>query len=171
MRERRDTRETALRIGLGVLGISGAVVGVWAAFAPRSFYADFPGLGQQWVSADGPFNEHLVRDVGELSLGLAIVALLAAVWLTPALVRAAGIGWLVDGALHLAYHVRHYDVLPADERLASIASLAVGPLVAVVVLVLARSVSPVGGKIPSSTSSSSSSTSRSTVPKAPSSSI
>ena len=35
------------------------------------FYDDFPGLGRSWVAADGPYNEHLVRDVGALNLALA----------------------------------------------------------------------------------------------------
>jgi hypothetical protein len=164
-------RKTGLRIGLAALGIPGAIVGAWAAFAPRSFYDDFPGLGQQWVSSDGPFNEHLVRDVGELSLGLALVALLAIVWLTPAIVRAAGIAWFVDGALHLVYHLRHYDALPADQGLASIASLGLGPLVAIVVLVLARDLGPSSAMIESSPPSSSSTMSPSAAPKARSSSI
>jgi hypothetical protein len=162
--------ERAVRIGLAVLAISGAVVGAWAAFAPRSFYDDFPGTGQHWVSADGPFNEHLVRDVGELSLALTVVTVLAIVWLTPAIVRAAGLAWLVDGALHFVYHLRHHDALPSDERLGAIVSLAVTPIVAVVVLVLSRSLVPSGGMIESSASSSASSTSPSTAPRAPSSS-
>jgi hypothetical protein len=161
--------DRAVRIGLAVLAIQGAVVGAWAAFAPRSFYDDFPGTGQHWVSADGPFNEHLVRDVGELSLALTIVTALAVVWLTPAIVRAAGLAWLVDGVLHLVYHVRHYDVLPADERFGAIASLAVAPIVAVAVLALSRYLAPGGGMIASSASSSASSTSPSTAPRAPSS--
>lgn len=163
-------RETAVRVGVAVLGVSGAIVGVWAAFAPRSFYDDFPGLGQQWVSADGPFNEHLVRDVGELSLALAAVALLAVVWFTPAMVRAASIAWLVDGVLHLVYHVRHYDVLPTDERIASIASLTITPVLALVVLILSREFPSEGGMIQSSTPSSSSNMSPSTAPGARSSS-
>ena len=202
-------RETAARIGCAALGIPGAIVGVWAAFAPRSFYDDFPGLGQQWVSADGPFNEHLVRDVGELSLALALVALLAVVWLTPITVRIAGTAWLVDGSatvsvtalapffrlveeagpdvvrctldrsaevfarwgVHLVYHLRHFDALPSDQRVASIASLALGPIVAVAVLFLSREMNATGGMIAPSGPSSASSTSASTAPKAPSSSI
>ena len=71
-------------------------------------------------------DEHLVRDVGELSLALALVALLAVVWLTPVTVRIAGIAWLVDGTLHLVYHLRHFDALPSDQRVASIARTGAG---------------------------------------------
>ena len=38
-------RDTVLRIGLAVLAVPALVIGVWAAFAPRSFYDDFPGGG------------------------------------------------------------------------------------------------------------------------------
>ena len=44
-------------------------VGLQALFTPRSFYDDFP-LGRGWVAMDGPYNQHLVRDVGSLNLAL-----------------------------------------------------------------------------------------------------
>jgi hypothetical protein len=123
------------RAGLLFLGLPGVVVGAWAAFAPRSFFDDFPGLGQQWVAPDGVFNEHLVRDVGELTLALALVALVAVVWPSPALVRVAAGAWLVDGVPHLVYHLRHLGPLAPDAKVSSIAALALGPLVAVALLV------------------------------------
>ena len=58
------------RITLAVLAVQGLVLGCWAAFAPRSLYDDFPGFGHHWVVVDGPYNEHLVRDVGSLFLAL-----------------------------------------------------------------------------------------------------
>ena len=69
------------RLILGYLAVTSLLVGVWAQFAPRSFYDDFPGLGRVWVRVDGPFNEHLVRDVGGLNLALAAVLVGAAIWL------------------------------------------------------------------------------------------
>lgn len=44
---------------------------------PRSFYDDFPGGGIAWVSVDGPYNEHLIRDIGAWSLGTTVVVLAA----------------------------------------------------------------------------------------------
>ena len=64
-----------IRIALGYLAFVSLEVGIWAQFAPRSFYDDFPGLGRAWVRVDGPFNEHLVRDVGGLNLALAAAVL------------------------------------------------------------------------------------------------
>src|SRR3954447_17815194 len=100
---------TATRIVLALLAFSSGVVGVWATFAPRSFYDEFPGGGRTWVSLDGPYNEHLVRDVGELNLALTVVTVFALVVLSRTLVLAAAIGWLVYSVPHLVYHLRHLD--------------------------------------------------------------
>ncbi len=82
---------------------SAAVVGVWALLAPRSFYADFV-LGRGWVALDGPYNEHLVRDVGALNLALAVVTGAAAHRRDPWLIRLAAAATLVYALPHLAYH-------------------------------------------------------------------
>ena len=63
----------AVRVGCAALALSSAVIGVWAAFFPHAFYAHFPGGGHAWVAVDGPVNEHLVRDVGQLNLGFALL--------------------------------------------------------------------------------------------------
>src|SRR5579862_5293670 len=103
-----DTRTTnALRVVLGVLVVSATSVGAWAAFAPRSFYEKFPGLGQVWVAVDGPYNEHLVRDVGSLNLALAVVTLCALVTLARATIVASALAWLAYGVPHFVYHARH----------------------------------------------------------------
>lgn len=165
-------RERVVRILLVALGVPALVIGAWAAFAPRSFYEDFPGFGQLWVRPDGPFNEHLVRDVGELNLALAFVTLAAAVWCTPLLVRLVAGAWLVEGVPHLVYHLRHLDPLASDAKVSSIAGLVIGPVLAVVLLVMVADRGRGGAMIgPSATRSSASSTSASTVPRARSSSI
>lgn len=65
------------RAGLIYLALSFLPIGIWAQFWPQSFYNDFPGLGRAWVRIDGPFNEHLIRDVGGLNLGLGLAAIFA----------------------------------------------------------------------------------------------
>ena len=83
------------RVWLTLLGLVGLFVGTWATFFPRSFYDDFPaGSGHAWVAADGPYNEHLVRDVGALNLALAAVAIAALV--------VGGLGLLTGGAALVA---------------------------------------------------------------------
>ncbi len=129
-------RETALRIGLAVLAIPSLVIGIWAGFFPRSFYDDFPGLGRMWVAPDGPYNEHLVRDVGELNLALVVVTVAALIWLTPVLVRAVLGAWLVYSVPHLVYHLRHMSPFGTDDQISIGASLAIVPIVAVVLFVI-----------------------------------
>ena len=132
------TERSALvvRIGLAVLAVSGALIGVWAGLAPRSFYDDFPGLGRTWVSVDGPYNEHLVRDVGWLNLALTVITVWAAVSLTRNLVLAVLVGWLVADLPHLVYHAANLDGLSTGDGTAEIVSLALGPAIAAALLVL-----------------------------------
>jgi hypothetical protein len=123
-----------VRVALVVLAASSAVVGVWAQAFPRSFYDDFPGLGRVWVAVDGPFNEHLVRDVGGLNLGLAFVAALALVTASPVAARAAGGAALLYGAPHLAYHAMNTEGFEATDVAAMLVSLGLAVLAALVAL-------------------------------------
>jgi hypothetical protein len=129
-------RDRVMRVGLAVLGFPALVIGVWAAFFPRSFYDDFPGLGRTWVAPDGPYNEHLVRDVGELNLALVVVTAVALVTLAPMLVRAVLAGWIVYSVPHLVYHLRNMDPFSTDDQVSIGASLALVPILAVVLLVI-----------------------------------
>lgn len=128
------------RVVLVLLTVPSALIAVWILVAPRSFYDDFPGLGAVWVAPDGPFNEHLLRDYGAALLGLVVLALCAFVWLTRPLVLATGLAWLVAWVPHLVYHVRNLDPFPADEHVALVASLAITPILAIVLLFTARGV-------------------------------
>ena len=60
-----------------VLGLIQLFDGLYARWAPRSFYDDFP-LGRGWVEALPAYSEHLVRDVGGLFIATAVVLLAAA---------------------------------------------------------------------------------------------
>jgi hypothetical protein len=132
-----------VRAGLAALAVTGLVIGIWAAFAPRSFYDDFPGGGHEWVAADGPYNEHLVRDVGELNLALAAVTLVALATVVRAAAMAAALGWLVYQVPHLLYHVRHADVFDnTTDKVTSIASLALGVALPLIVLLAALRLRP-----------------------------
>ncbi len=106
---------TTRRVILWVAAAIGAYVGVWASFWPVSFYDTFPGLGRIWISVDGPFNEHLIRDVGGLYLGLAAASAAAAFSPTPDAGRVIGVAWTVFGLPHLIYHARHFaEMAPVD---------------------------------------------------------
>lgn len=132
------SRRLAARLALAYLALSGLFVGVWATFAPRSFFSDFPGLGHMWTAADGPYNEHLVRDVGDLNLALVIVTVAACVWFSRTLAITAALAWIVYSAPHLAYHAFNLGVVSPGDRVAEIVTLAIPVLVAGVVIVVAR---------------------------------
>jgi hypothetical protein len=148
-------RERLLRVVLVLLAVPGAVVGLWAAFAPRSFYDDFPGGGRSWVAPDGPFNEHLVRDVGALNLALVVLTVAAALVLTRTLVVVAALGWLVYGVPHLVYHARHLDPFERGDQVGIVTSLVLAPALAVVALLLGAKM-PASATAPRSSASSTS---------------
>ncbi len=127
------------RIGLAYLAVNSIWIGAWALLAPRSFYDGFPGGGRAWVSVDGPFNEHLVRDVGALNLAFAAVALLAAVRLERSLTVAASVAALVWGVPHLLYHLINRDGLATSDLVTSLVGLAVFVGIPIALLVGTRS--------------------------------
>jgi hypothetical protein len=129
-------RDLGVRILLAILAVSSAVVGVWAQFFPRSFYDSFPGLGRHWVAVDGPYNEHLVRDVGGLNLALVVVLVAAIVTLAPLLVRVAAVGYLVYALPHFIYHLHHLDAYDTADQIGNAVSLATTVVVPLVVLAL-----------------------------------
>ena len=135
-----------LKLLLAWFALFGLTLGVWQALFPASFYADFPGLGHHWVSPDGPYNEHLMRDVGFGNLAVGTVALVAlstgVVWV----IRAAGMAVLGISLPHQIYHQAHVSVLPTtpDQVLQSLTLTAVS-VAAVALAVLAFRL-PVGSR-------------------------
>jgi hypothetical protein len=120
---------------VAVLAVSAAFVGVWAAAFPVSFYTDFPLPDCHWVSSLGPYNEHLVRDVGGLYLALLVLS----VWVwqrpTPSSLRMAGGAWLLFSAEHFLWHALHLDGLPVVDKVGNMVALG-GTLLLSVLLVL-----------------------------------
>jgi hypothetical protein len=129
---------TAVRVALAYLAGSGLFVGVWAAAAPRSFFSHFPGLGLAWTVHDGPYNEHLVRDVGDLNLALALLTIVAVVWTSRTLAAAAAGAWIVYSVPHLAYHAANLQTLSSSDHVPELAALAVPVALGAVILVVAR---------------------------------
>ena len=116
-----------IKLLLGWFAFFGLAIGAWQQFAPDSFYADFPGLGHHWVSLDGPYNEHLLRDVGQGNLAVGTVALVAlltgGIWLA----RATGLAAVIANVPHQIYHQTTVDILPTttDQVLQSLILTAV----------------------------------------------
>jgi hypothetical protein len=126
-----------IRFGLIYLAITIGVVSAWILIAPKGFYDTFPGGGTHWVSALPPYNEHLERDFGATGLGLAVLAVLAAVWMERRLVQAAAIALFVAGVPHLAYHVTTTDRYSTGDNIASLSGLALDVLLPLALLYLA----------------------------------
>jgi heme/copper-type cytochrome/quinol oxidase subunit 4 len=132
----------AARIALALLFVQGLLIGAWAAASPRSFYDDFPGGGRAWVAADGPYNEHLVRDFGDLNLALAAVTVVALVAFTRWVVLAAALGWIVYQTPHLIYHLRHLDLYDTSDKVANVTALVLALILPIVVLFGVRRLRP-----------------------------
>ncbi|HEX4249945.1 MAG TPA: hypothetical protein VH008_18915 [Pseudonocardia sp.] len=124
---------------LRVLALLGAFVGVWACFAPLSWYDSFPGLGFRWLPPLGPYNEHLARDVG--ALYLALTALSAGAALRPAddyLVRLTGVVWLVFSVPHFVFHLLHLDMYGTLDQMLNVLTLGLFIVVGAVLVLPVR---------------------------------
>jgi hypothetical protein len=128
----------AVRFGLWAMALFILVAGIQQQFAPRAFYDSFPGFGMHWVSVDGSYNEHLVRDLGGANVALGTVILFAIARPTAGLVRAIAAAVLVAQVPHFIYHAAHLDLLPTMlDRVLQTAALA--STLAIPLLVLLRS--------------------------------
>jgi 4-carboxymuconolactone decarboxylase len=129
---------------LVALGAPQALIGLWALLAPRSFYGDF-GPGGGWVSALGPYDEHLVRDVGALFVGLGVLMVLAAVRGRRSLTLVAVAVWLIFAVPHAIYHFFNLDPYTSADAVANAVSIVwtvVGPLIVLALLRRRPSVAP-----------------------------
>jgi hypothetical protein len=121
-----------------LLSLGQGVPGAWALFAPRFFYDGFPLPALAWVTKFPPYNEHLVRDLGALSLGLTTVLLIAAVSPERHLVRAAAVGCLAFTVPHLIFHAAHLGRFDTVDVVGQLISQVTPIAVSGMVLVLIR---------------------------------
>jgi hypothetical protein len=126
------------RAGLVLLGVPQALVGGWALFAPHGFYTDFPTAGRHWIASLGPYDEHLVTDVGAGLLALAVLVLLAAWVLERRVVIVALVAWLVFAVPHFAFHVGHTEGLSTGDYVVNAVELGLAVAVPLALLALAR---------------------------------
>lgn len=113
-----------VRIALAFVAVSNVVTGLWALFAPHSWYADFPGRGLGWVSAFGAYNEHFIQDIGGAYLGFGALFAYATLRPTSSLARGAVIGYLVFSVPHFLIHVFVRETLDTTGYLGTLAPLA-----------------------------------------------
>jgi nucleoside-diphosphate-sugar epimerase len=121
------------RLLLWLLAANGILLGIYATFMPRQFYDDFP-FGRNWVSHDGPYNEHLVRDFGALNLALGVVTLVALWYGSRAAARGAAAGWLVFSVPHAIYHFRNLEHYDTVDQIANVVALSVAIVLAAAAL-------------------------------------
>jgi hypothetical protein len=127
-----------IRIALLYLAITTGILAVWILVAPRSFYDDFPGGSAHWVSALPPYNEHLERDFGAASLGIALLAGLAAYWMDRRVIQAAALTWIAAGLPHLIYHLTTTEHYSTGDNVASLIGLTLDVLLPLAILYLVR---------------------------------
>jgi hypothetical protein len=125
-----------IRIALLYLAITTGILAVWILVAPRSFYDDFPGGPAHWVSALPPYNEHLERDFGAASLGIALLTGLAAYWMDRRVIQAAALTWIAAGLPHLIYHLTTTEHYSIGDNVASLIGLTLDVLLPLAILYL-----------------------------------
>jgi hypothetical protein len=125
---------TALRLGLGLLAAVELALGGWTLLFPASFYADVPT-----VDLTPPFSEHLFRDFGGATLGLALVLGAAAVWLEKRLVVVALLAYLAFSVPHLLFHLGHLSGASGLEATLLVVSMVGSVVLPLVLLCLSRS--------------------------------
>ena len=111
-----------VRAVLGVLGAVQLTDGLYALFAPRSFYEDFP-LGRGWVEAYPAYNDHLIYDYGAYTLGALVALAIAAIWLDRRVVQVATASWLVSAIIHFVNHVVTVDRYSTGDAVANLSGL------------------------------------------------
>ncbi len=125
------------RLIVGYFAVMGLMFGLWAAFAPKHYFDNFPGGSFRWVSLDGPYNEHLMRDYGALNLALGALAVCALIWWTKPLILAVAIAEIVYALPHVIYHASHPSRIgDTTDQFGAIGGLAFGIVLAVVLIVL-----------------------------------
>ncbi len=121
-----------------VLGIVTILQGAWAFLVPRSFYDDFPVPDADWVSALGPFNDHLARDFGSTLAALGVVAVIAARSKSRSALRASMFGYVIFGVPHLIFHLTTFAEFSALSLVTQLGGLALFVAVPVGILMSLR---------------------------------
>jgi hypothetical protein len=133
---------TWLRAGMVLLVVIETVIGVWQYFFSHSFFTDFPT-----VSLDPPYNQHLMSDVGGLTLAITAVVAYAAIHLEYRLVCGALTGYIVFAVTHLLFHLTHLDGFTTADAVENLTVLAIDAVLPIVLLFLARATRPTPGSM------------------------
>ena len=119
------------------LGVGALAQGCWAYFLSRSFHDDFPLEGVGWVSALGPFNDHLTSDVGAALLGLGAVAVTVGWEGSAPGIRAIAAAFAIFGSAHLAFHLGELEPFSVASAAAQITTLTIVAVLPIALYVVA----------------------------------
>lgn len=133
-RNLKGRRRVVAQVSLGLLTVSQLVIGGWALLAPTHFFTTFPAAGHAWVALLPPYNEHLVGDVGALSLALAVVLAGATVTADRRLIRLAAVAFAVYTVPHTIFHGSHLDGFSPGDAAAQMSGFVLQLLLAAVAL-------------------------------------
>ncbi len=127
-----------IRAGLLALGVPIVLVGGWALLAPHGWYDTFPGGGRHWISALGPYDEHLVRDFGATYLGLGLLLAVAAYLLDRLVVQVALGTSLVFQVPHFIFHLSETGPFSTGDNVVNLVLLAFGLALTLILLAVTR---------------------------------
>ncbi len=134
MTSRAEQRRRALRLLLWLLAVADAATGALATVAPHVFYRHVLG-----VDMLGPYNQHLISDVGGFYLGSGLLFAWAARTLSPQLVRAACAAAILTAVIHFGYHAAHLEHFSTGKAAAQTAGVALQVALPLLALLANRS--------------------------------
>ncbi|MET8349120.1 MULTISPECIES: hypothetical protein [unclassified Micromonospora] len=120
-----------IRIALAILFVDNAMVGLWNAIWPASFYTNFPT-----VDLTPPFSEHYARDFGSASLAIALLLGIAAVKPKAHFVIPAAAAYSIFGVPHFFYHLANMENATIGEAILLTTGNAAVALVGLVIILL-----------------------------------
>lgn len=126
-----------IRICLGVLALSALAIGIPAAFAPETFYTDYP-FYTALVKVLPPYNEHLVTDVGGLYLGFGVMFLWALFQPSRPLILPLCAGWIVTQTIHFAFHIDNLSGFTTAQAVSQQIGLGLYILIAIIPIAMLR---------------------------------
>lgn len=91
------------------------------------------------MSVLGPYNEHLVRDVGGLYLALMTISVWAALRSRDDTFGLVGLAWEAFSVPHLVFHAAHLNIYEAVDRVGNAVALGGTVVLSAVLLVPERS--------------------------------
>jgi hypothetical protein len=123
---------------LVAISVQALIVGFWAYVVPRGFYDVFPAVAGSWIHQDGPYNQHLIQDVGAMYIALGLASVGALLWRRAQSFRLLGIAWTVFGLLHFSYHSTHLAGMSATDALGNVVGLGLYLLLGITLLIPSR---------------------------------